>query len=45
LPAELGGEAPSYNPLLWANEMLELPSADKVRGLSFSDVCYPSPER
>ncbi|PNF43482.1 Clavesin-2 [Cryptotermes secundus] len=45
LPAELGGEAPSYNPLLWANEMLELPSVDKVCGMSFSDVCCPSPER
>ncbi|XP_021932783.1 clavesin-2-like isoform X3 [Zootermopsis nevadensis] len=45
LPAELGGEAPSYNPLLWANEMLELPSVDKMCGISFNDVCCPSPER
>lgn len=45
LPAELGGEAPSYNPLLWANEMLELPSVGRMRGLSFSDVCCPLPER
>ncbi|KAJ9601353.1 hypothetical protein L9F63_000491, partial [Diploptera punctata] len=42
LPAELGGEAPSYNPLLWANEMLEIPNMDGKT--TFDDICYPSPE-
>jgi len=45
LPAELGGEAPSYNPLLWANEMLELPSVGRMCGHLFSDVCCPFQER
>ncbi|PSN49537.1 hypothetical protein C0J52_04979 [Blattella germanica] len=46
LPAELGGEAPSYNPLLWANEMLEIPYVNgKTNGSAFSDICCPSPEK